>query len=52
MEDVIDISKFCADRKRGVLYRYQSIKELEDDTKDVISNFELFEKLLQEWKPD
>lgn len=30
----IDISKFCADRERGLLYRFQSWKEIESEKKE------------------
>lgn len=39
-QNQIDISKFCADHERGILYRYQSAKELSENKE----NFPLFKK--------
>jgi V8-like Glu-specific endopeptidase len=40
----IDVTKFCADHERGLLYRYQSWKELEEEKEE---NFPLFKTKLE-----
>ena len=38
----IDVSKFCADHERGLLYRFQSWKELEKEKETKAEKFPLF----------